>query len=111
MNEVYVRHFQIEPWQDDEGDHGLFYGTGKCMYMNHCFDMYEIKRITPVHTKEHRSYFWFDIVFDDDHKITLDFATRADALRAQRTLAAAYTRTGDYQRAKESERSKESDME
>lgn len=111
MNEVYVRHFQIEPWQQEEGDHFLFYGQGRCMYMNHCFDIHDIKRITPVCTKEHRSFFWFDIVFDDNHEIRLDFATKADALKAQRVLAAAYTRTGSFERAEESERDEESGLE
>lgn len=95
MNEVGIRHFQIDPyqWTDDDAWN---IDDGRCMYMNHCFSVCDIKRITPVHTKEHRSFFWFTVQFRDDHEIKLDFATKADALKAQRVLAAAYTRTGDF---------------
>lgn len=95
MNEIQVRHFQLEPYiYTDEDVWNI--DDGRCMYMNHCFSVCDIKRITPVHTKEHRSFFWFNITFRDDTELKFDFSTKADALKAQRTLAAAYTRTGDY---------------
>jgi len=86
MNEIESTAFQIKPtsrW------------PRTVQFMNYCFDLESVRRITPVKMVAAQLY-RFEIDTYDKDPIVLAFETKYKALKAQRELARAYTQTGEF---------------
>ena len=86
MDEIKEVFFQIPP-----KDYG-----NKVQYMQHCFSLSDIKYISPVQSVQYINYFYFEVTFFDNTVKRFEFSTSSKALKAQRELARAYTRTGEF---------------
>jgi len=86
MDEAIGTYFQIKPGET---------WPKNVQFMNYCFDIGSVTRITPV-TMVASQLYTFDIQFYDREPITLSFLTKAKGLKAQRELARAYTKTGEF---------------
>lgn len=95
MNEVQFTQFQIRPFGDKQ-DY-----SGNCMFKGECFNVYDIVHISPVMSYEGINHYKFTVNLicrGFEMALTFDSPTKAEALRWQRELARAYTRTGEFTR-------------
>lgn len=100
MNEIDVTFFQIKPVIERWGDRN-------CQFMNDVFDLDDIHFISGVKTYENISMFFFDVelsTYDSPNKsITYRFHQKSSALKAQRELARAFTKTGEFEYVEQKE--------
>ena len=101
MNETLVQFFQVKPknvgqWPDRE-----------VVFMNDAFHLDSVQHISPVQTHGAGiQHYFFSVLLDvgygkEAKELRYDFANRGTAVKAQRVLCAAYTKTGEYEVVKE----------
>jgi hypothetical protein len=94
LNETQYSSFQIKPQTKDK------YGSSRCVFRNDAFSIDSVLHISAVVTLGGMNYFKFEVEierFNQDNKVlSYEFATRSEALRAQRELCRAYTSTEEF---------------
>lgn len=95
MNETHIQFFQVKPsnkrWEDRN-----------CVFMNDGFNLDNVRLISPVQGYAGIQHYFFTLLLDVGYQVNAkelryDFANRGTAVKAQRELCAAYTKTGEHE--------------
>lgn len=99
MDESYIQFFTIKPKWCKEHRWSEFYG--ECMFMGEAFNTTEIFHIGPI-VGHGPQYYTFEVQLIGScsgsitRTLRFEFTRKEIATKAQRELAAAYTKTGEY---------------
>lgn len=94
MNEIHYTQFQIRPRDGEQFD-----WDRPCMFKGECFDLNHIVHISPVGSYDGINHYTFEVTLQCDRfSKVLEFnsPTKVEALRWQRELSRAWTKTGEF---------------
>lgn len=89
MNETVTSNFQIKP---DANDY-----RARCVFMNKGFNLDDVMSISDVYSWELTTHYRFTVEFYGKRQpFHFDFHNKARAVKANRELLRAWTRTGEF---------------
>ena len=94
MNETNYTSFQIKPKIEEH----IWEGR-RCVFRNDAFSLDDVFFVSAVGTLDGMNYYSFDVELNDtpeNKKLSYQFATKSEALRSQRELCRAYTKTQEF---------------